>query len=219
MRIKNNINRHYEFLDELAQQFKVKLPPSAAEIHSNPIILCLGNHSSGKSAFINHILGQDIQESSIAPLDDCFTLFSFGKPFNVNQNYVEQSGEGLVLNKKLPFRLYQDIYQFGTKKINFNSGSLVNVKGKFLHRVKLKYVQEKKLEEIMLVDSPGMIDSFNQQRDYDFYGAVQWFSERADIILFFFDPDKPGTSGESLQIFSQVKFEFLISFYFLIIIQ
>ena len=83
--------------------------------------------------------------------------------------------------------------------------SLSNVQGgKFLHRVKLKYVEEKKLEEIMLVDSPGMIDA-TQSRDYDFSSAIQWFSERADLILFFFDPEKPGTSAESLAIFSQVS--------------
>lgn len=149
-------------------------------------------------------MSQEIQESSAAPLDDCFTLFTYGKPYDLNQNFIEQSGEGLVLNQKLPFRLF---FHFIIKFINLFIQvleSLSNIKGNFLHHVKLKYVQEKKLEEIMLVDSPGMIDSINQQRNYDFYGAIQWFAERADLILYFFDPDKPGTSSESLQIFSQV---------------
>jgi hypothetical protein len=26
---------------------------------------------------------------------------------------------------------------------------------------------------------------------YDFEGTVKWFAERADVILLFFDPDKP----------------------------
>lgn len=29
-------------------------------------------------------------------------------------------------------------------------------------------------------------------RGYDFEGVVKWFAERADVILLFFDPDKPG---------------------------
>jgi hypothetical protein len=29
---------------------------------------------------------------------------------------------------------------------------------------------------------------------------VKWFAERADVILLFFDPDKPGTTGETLSI-------------------
>jgi len=37
-------------------------------------------------------------------------------------------------------------------------------------------------------------------RGYDFEGTVKWFAERADVILLFFDPDKPGTTGETLGI-------------------
>lgn len=37
-------------------------------------------------------------------------------------------------------------------------------------------------------------------RGYDFEGVVRWFAERADVILLFFDPDKPGTTGETLSI-------------------
>lgn len=80
-----------------------------------------------------------------------------------------------------------------------------------------------------MVDSPGMIDSpvsrtgfsaydtaappafggrpgelgrrgSDSTRGYDFEGVVKWFAERADVILLFFDPDKPGTTGETLSI-------------------
>ena len=68
-------------------------------------------------------------------------------------------------------------------------------------------------DAFMMVDSPGMIDSprtmwrnanetqsnaaSRSERGYDFPGAVRWFAERADVILLFFDPDKPGTTGET----------------------
>jgi hypothetical protein len=72
----------------------------------------------------------------------------------------------------------------------------------------------------MMVDSPGMIDSpvtraspFDPatgpggrlhhsltDRGYDFEAVVKWFADRADVILLFFDPDKPGTTGETLSI-------------------
>lgn len=51
------------------------------------------------------------------------------------------------------------------------------------------------------MDSPGMIDSpasrdrsnynASMERGYDFEGVVKWYAERADVILLFFDPDKP----------------------------
>ena len=40
-------------------------------------------------------------------------------------------------------------------------------------------------------------------RGYDFVAAVRYFTEVADLILFFFDPDKPGTTGETMQVFTQ----------------
>lgn len=64
----------------------------------------------------------------------------------------------------------------------------------------------------MLVDSPGMIDSpmvkdkygntkhAIMDRGYDFETVCKWFAEKADVILLFFDPDKPGTTGETLSI-------------------
>ena len=61
----------------------------------------------------------------------------------------------------------------------------------------------------MMADSPGMIDSpgmtgqdltrkMQMDRGYDFARVTRWFAERADVILLFFDPDKPGTTGETL---------------------
>jgi hypothetical protein len=36
-------------------------------------------------------------------------------------------------------------------------------------------------------------------RGYDFLGVTRWLAEHADVILLFFDPDKPGTTGETLE--------------------
>ena len=48
-----------------------------------------------------------------------------------------------------------------------------------------------------MIDSPH---SESMDRGYDFQGVVRWFAERADVVLLFFDPDKPGTTGETLNI-------------------
>ena len=118
MSIKNKINENYNYhLASLAHRYKILPPPSYSEVHANPIILCIGNHSSGKSSFINNLLNQNIQESSTAPMDDGFTIFTFGKPCN-SQNFVEQSGEGLVLNQRLPFRKNILFFYFNVIKIN-----------------------------------------------------------------------------------------------------
>lgn len=38
----------------------------------------VGNHSSGKSSFINYVLGRQIQTAGVAPTDDAFTIIAPG---------------------------------------------------------------------------------------------------------------------------------------------
>ena len=56
------------------------------------------------------------------------------------------------------------------------------------------------LKLVNLIDSPGMIDAAQAQaqRDYDFSAAVRTIAEISDLVLFLFDPDKPGTTGEAI---------------------
>ena len=75
----------------------------------------------------------------------------------------------------------------------------------FLSRLKLKLLNLDLLRKMTLVDSPGMIDAATtaQERGYDFMSAVRTFGESADLILFFLDPEKPGTTGETISAFTQ----------------
>jgi hypothetical protein len=75
---------------------------------------------------------------------------------------------------------------------------------------KLKIRSDTAVEDFAIVDTPGMIDSpivrmggessSATDRGYDFENVCRWYAERADVILLFFDPDKPGTTGETLSI-------------------
>lgn len=49
--------------------------PSFAPVNV-PMVLVLGNHSSGKSTFINHMLGQRVQKTGRAPTDCTFTVLA-----------------------------------------------------------------------------------------------------------------------------------------------
>ncbi|KAG9412968.1 EH domain-containing protein 1 [Aphanomyces cochlioides] len=151
---------------------------------SLPFVFLLGNHSSGKSSFINHILQRDVQSTGVAPTDDGFTIISNG-----NADH-DQDGPALIGDPDLGF---SGLRQFGPnliQKTNLKIRANIPMGNHF-----------------MMVDSPGMIDSpasfhatSEQDRGYDFPKVVQWYAERADVILLFFDPDKPGTTGETLSI-------------------
>jgi len=159
-----------------------------------PFVFLLGNHSSGKSTFINHVYGRQVQTTGVAPTDDCFTVIAPGV------EDTDRDGPALIGNPDMGFG---SLRAFGPNLINH---TLLKVRSDIAEH------------GFMMVDSPGMIDSPGQghgmgaflsddeddplrsSRGYDFKGVTRWFAERADVILLFFDPDKPGTTGETLQI-------------------
>eukprot|EP00934_Nitzschia_sp_Nitz4_P001185 Nitzschia sp. Nitz4//scaffold40_size135432//5590//7146//NITZ4_003226-RA/size135432-processed-gene-0.1-mRNA-1//1//CDS//3329551165//1185//frame0 len=159
------------------------IPPPSDRGTSLPFCLLVGNHSSGKSSFINYILKRNIQKAGVAPTDDTFTVIAPGPD-------RDSDGPTLVGDPDYGFA---SLRQFGPTLI---------------HHTQLK-LRDSHLK-FMLVDSPGMIDApsnFNQtsnnnsmDRGYDFQGVVRWLAQRADIVLLFFDPDKPGTTGETMSV-------------------
>ncbi|MEM9781467.1 MAG: dynamin family protein [Pseudomonadota bacterium] len=168
-------------LDPIAEQFIFQRPPTAGEIKRPPLVLFLGNHSSGKSTFINYLLGAEVQKTGVAPTDDDFTIITYGDLAD------DRDGPAVVSNPNLP---YEGLRHFGDQLVT---------------HVRLKLRSVDLLRNVTLVDSPGMIDEAKAEsgRGFDFPGVVRWFAERADLVLVFFDPDKPGTTGETLQVFNK----------------
>lgn len=173
---------------ELRRQ--VVVPAAAAYHHelagestysSPPTILLLGNHSSGKSSMINHLLGKGIQRTGIAPTDDGFTILFHGEE--------EQTldGKAITTNRALPF----------AELARFGPGLVEHLRGRSLKAELLRHVR--------LIDSPGMIDgsASEAERPYDFPQVVRWFANQADLVLLFFDPEKPGTTGETITILTE----------------
>merc|ERR1719223_1174879 len=73
-----------------------------------------------------------------------------------------------------------------------------------IHHSLLKIRKDLSSNTFMMIDTPGMIDSApgstDWDRGYDFTNVVKWLAERADVVCLFFDPDKPGTTGETLRV-------------------
>ena len=165
--------------------------PLAADSHRLtplPFVFLLGNHSSGKSSFINYILQKRVQETGVAPTDDGFTIIAPGL------RDEDKDGPSLIGDPDFGF---SELRSFGPGLMN---------------RVHLKIRSGMGIDDLMLIDSPGMIDSptdsisyvgagrGRRDRGYDFEAVTRWYAERADVILLFFDPDKPGTTGETLSV-------------------
>jgi energy-coupling factor transporter ATP-binding protein EcfA2 len=168
-------------LDPLAKQFMFRRPPTVGELKRPPQVLLLGNHSSGKSTFVNHLLGIEVQKTGVAPTDDNFTIITYGP------HETDRDGPSIVSNPDLS---YEGLRHFGDQLVS---------------HIRLKLLPAELLRTVTLIDSPGMIDEAKEEngRGFDFPGVVRWFAERADLVMVFFDPDKPGTTGETLQVFKE----------------
>jgi hypothetical protein len=155
-----------------------------------PFVFLLGNHSSGKSSFVNYVTGRKVQVTGVAPTDDTFTILVPGP------SDVDRDGPAFIGDPDMGF---SGLKSFGPQLI---------------HHTQLKVRSNMDgMNDFMIVDTPGMIDSpmvrdhvggtdkrAVMDRGYDFEGVCRWYAERADVILLFFDPDKPGTTGETLQV-------------------
>jgi hypothetical protein len=168
-------------LQPLALRLAVELPVSGKDAPGLPTVLFLGNHSSGKSSFINHLIQAELQKTGLAPTDDGFTLLIHGQQADVFDGQTVVSHPALA---------YKPLQRLGPA---------------FLAHFRLKTHPSELLKTVSLIDSPGMIDAAGtaKSRGYDFAAGVRSLSEMADLILIFFDPDKPGTTGETMSIFTE----------------
>jgi EH domain-containing protein 1 len=144
-----------------------------------PLVLVIGNYSSGKSTFINELLDMPVQRTGQAPTDDCFTILTCPAE---GEKEEEVPGGTVVNDERLPFAT---LLPFGERL--------------FSH-LRLKKVKSPVLENFAIIDTPGMIDSVTEKdRGYDYMGVVGELARMADLIILMFDPHKAGTIKETYQ--------------------
>lgn len=173
-----NFQRLYARHRALADRYCYTYRRATVSPNSPPYVLFLGNHSSGKSSFINHLMGgASVQDVGIAPTDDAFTFLLYGEN--------ERDVVGPAALELLPAEL-APLNDFGPELVQ---------------RVRVKVRNRDLLKNVVLVDSPGMIDASEKSisRGYDFFGTIKFLAEITDLVLMLFDPDKPGTTGEAVE--------------------
>ncbi|KAG5504930.1 hypothetical protein JKF63_04376 [Porcisia hertigi] len=163
--------------------------------NTTPMVMLLGNHSSGKSTLINYLSGREIQETGVAPTDDGFTVIK-------RDTYdMDADGPSMVSNPKYQF---QSLQQFGISFVTH-----------FKMKTRTMPATSQVPMDMVLVDTPGMIDTpvhaslaeqtgrSDKTRGYDFLAVTRWFAQQSDVILLMFDPANPGTTGETLDVLTK----------------
>ncbi|MBU0681840.1 MAG: dynamin family protein [Proteobacteria bacterium] len=142
-----------------------------------PIVLLIGNYSSGKSTLINELAGEDIQRTGQAPTDDSFTIITHEGADKAGE---EIPGSSLVNDETLPF---------------------TNLKGlgeQLISHLHMKKVATPLLTDMAIIDSPGMLDSVTEKdRGYNYMAVIAHLAKLADLVVLMFDPLKAGTIKET----------------------
>ncbi|XP_062379281.1 EH domain-containing protein 4 [Sardina pilchardus] len=147
-----------------------------ADFQSKPMVLLVGQYSTGKTSFIRYLLEQDFPGMRIGPepTTDGFIAVMYGE----NEGVIP--GNALVVDPKKPFR-----------KLNAFGNA-------FLNRLICSQMPNQVLQSISIIDTPGILSGEKQRisRGYDFSEVLRWFGERVDRIILLFDAHKLDISDE-----------------------
>ena len=77
----------------------------------------------------------------------------------------------------------------------------------FLSKFQASSCDAKLLEEVTIIDTPGVLSGEKQRidRGYSFVHVCEWFAARSDVILLLFDPHKLDISDEFKSVIASLR--------------
>jgi len=143
----------------IAANLGLKLLPPRKKIS----VMLIGNHSAGKSTFINWYIEEHVQRTGVAIETQGFTFVTSGK-----------KRESLTGNATL--HLYPHF-----KPLNDIPGAVDYLS------TEISTSKQKKFSLVTFVDTPGLVDG-DMKYPFDVNQAIIWLGDMSDLIFVFFDP-------------------------------
>lgn len=155
----------------------------ATQISWWPMISVLGTFSAGKSTFINHYLGEPLQNTGNQAVDDKFTVVCYGS----ERHAQAIPGTALDADPRFPF------YQISKELEHVARGEGRRVDA----YLQLKTSVSEKLRGRIIIDSPGF--DADSQRDATLR-LTDHIIDLSDLVLVFFDArhPEPGAMRDTL---------------------
>ncbi|CAG0883433.1 unnamed protein product [Cyprideis torosa] len=160
-----------------------------SDVHQKPTVLVVGPWGTGKTTAIKYLLGETdrdwpggFAEEGPFPKDqEAFTIFHFGET-----ETLEGSTE-----------LASDWSFASLHKHGENA----------LSRLKGMKLNNNMLQKVTFVEAPGIMETTKDKeaRNYPFNDMMQWFIDRADLILVVLDPSKLDFGLEMEALIDQLK--------------
>lgn len=143
-------------------------------------VLLLGNHSAGKSSFVNWYVEEHVQKTGVAIETQGFTFVTSGR-----------KRESLTGNATLhlyphfePLRSIEGVVDYLATEISTS--------------------KQKKFSLVTFVDTPGLVDG-DMKYPFDVNKSILWLGDLADLIFVFFDPIGQALCKRTLTLVEQLS--------------
>uniref|UniRef100_A0A671Y7M5 Si:dkey-98f17.5 n=1 Tax=Sparus aurata TaxID=8175 RepID=A0A671Y7M5_SPAAU len=163
-------------LVKIASSLGVRLLPPRKKI----IVMIMGNHSAGKSSFINWYAEEHIQKTGVAIETQGFTFITSGR-----------KRESLTVRSSL-------------KEAPAHTRCLCLPGVTDYLSAEISTSKQKKFSLVTFVDTPGLVDG-DMVYPFNVNSAITWLGEQADLVFVFFDPMGQALCKRTLNIVEQLS--------------
>lgn len=126
-------------------------------------VMLMGNHSAGKSSFVNWYVEEHIQKTGVAIETQGFTIVTSGKK---RESLLGNASFHLFPHLK-PLQQIEAVSDYVTTEISTS--------------------KQKKFNLVMFVDTPGLVDG-DMLYPFDVNKSIEFLGTLCDLIFVFFDP-------------------------------
>ncbi|XP_057294295.1 uncharacterized protein LOC130622862 [Hydractinia symbiolongicarpus] len=126
-------------------------------------VMLMGNHSAGKSSFVNWYVEEHIQKTGVAIETQGFTVVTSGKK---RESLLGNASFHLFPHLK-PLQDVEGVSDYLTTEISTS--------------------KQKKFNLVMFVDTPGLVDG-DMSYPFDVNKAIEFLGGLCDLVFVFFDP-------------------------------
>uniref|UniRef100_A0A7N6AWR9 Dynamin N-terminal domain-containing protein n=1 Tax=Anabas testudineus TaxID=64144 RepID=A0A7N6AWR9_ANATE len=143
----------------VAESVGVKLLPPRKKI----TVMLMGNHSAGKSSFINWYVEEHIQRTGVAIETQGFSFVTSGRK---RESLTGNATLHLYPHFK-PLQEFKGVSEYLSTEICTS--------------------RQKRFSLVTFVDSPGLVDG-DMKYPFDVDKVIMWLGDLCDLVLVFFDP-------------------------------
>lgn len=126
-------------------------------------VMLMGNHSAGKSSFVNWYVEEHVQKTGVAIETQGFTFVTSGRK---RESLTGQATLHLYPHFK-ELQEFSGVVEYLCTEISTS--------------------KQKKFSLVTFVDTPGLVDG-DMKYPFDVDQTILWLGDRADLIFVFFDP-------------------------------